>query len=255
LKNRSIDGITVARQLLIFTRFPFQCFYTPPIPNAKLKDFFYKPKIILTFTQKIIMASATCPSCGGKLTITAQNSKMVTCSYCGMISYINAGNLAMIGQKSFLVDYGSILKIGKNGKIKNLDFQVIGRLRIDYEDGFFDEWFLNTPQGTQWLSEDEGKFVFFHECIEINDPRIFDLLTAKVGTSFKYNDLELFITEKSKAKINGGEGELPFQIQPQQKADFVDCLANKKLYSFEFLPNTIELHIGNYLDINDIKVF
>ncbi len=200
------------------------------------------------------MASATCPSCGGTLNITVQTSKMVTCPYCGMISYLNAGNLAMIGQKSFLVDYGSLFKIGKKGKIKNIDFQVIGRLRIDYQDGFFDEWYLNTPQGQKWLSEDEGKFVFFYESKEINDPLIFDLLNFPVGKVFKHKDLYLFVSEKSTAKINGGEGELPFQVEPNQKADFVDTLFEQKLYSFEFLPKSIELHIGNYIDINEIKI-
>jgi ribosomal protein S27E len=198
------------------------------------------------------MVTATCPSCGGTLNITAKTSKMVTCPYCGMISYLNAGNLAMIGQKTFLIDYGSIFKLGKKGKIKNIDFQVIGRLRIDYEDGFFDEWYLNTPQGTKWLSEDEGKFVFFHDSNSISDPQIFDLLKMQVGSTFTFQNLSLFITEKSKATVNGGEGELPFQIQPNQKTDFVDCLCNKMLYSFEFLPNDIELHIGNYIDIHDI---
>jgi hypothetical protein len=201
------------------------------------------------------MTSATCPSCGGNLVITAQTSKMVTCSYCGMISYLNAGNLAMIGQKSFLVDYGSMLKIGKKGKIKDMDFHVIGRLRIDYEDGFFDEWYLNTSQGTKWLSEDEGKFVLFYKSMELTDSSIFRLLQTKVGSTFPFNNSYLFITEKSHAKINGGEGELPFPIEPNQKADFVDAIANKELYSFEFLPQTVELHIGNYLDINDIKIF
>ncbi len=200
------------------------------------------------------MATATCPSCGGTLNITVQTSKMVTCSYCGMISYLNAGNLAMIGQKTFLVDYGSMLKIGKKGKIKDIDFQVIGRLRIDYEDGFFDEWYLNTPQGQKWLSEDEGKFVFFHESKEINDPILYDLLDFPVGKYFNYLNSKLFISEKSTAKINGGEGELPFQVEPNQKADFVDALFEQKLYSFEFLPKSIELHIGDYININDIKI-
>lgn len=201
------------------------------------------------------MATATCPSCGGNLNITVQTSKMITCSYCGMISYINAGNLAMIGQKSFLVDYGSIFKIGKKGKIKDLDFQVIGRIRIDYEDGFFDEWYLDTPKGQKWLSEDEGKFVFFHESNEIFNPKIFDLLNYSVGEVYNFNNSFLFVAEKSIAKINGGEGELPFQVEPNQSANYVDTLYNQKLYSFEFLPNSVELHIGNYLDINDIHIF
>lgn len=201
------------------------------------------------------MITVPCPSCGSTLNITAQTSKMVTCSYCGMISYINAGNLSMIGQKSFLVDYGSIFKIGKKGKIKNMNFQVLGRLRIDYEDGFFDEWYLNTPQGQKWLSEDEGKFVFFHESYEVNDPNILDLINCKVGTYYEYkDDMKLFLIEKSSASINGGEGELPFQVRPNQKMNYIDALCNQKLYSFEFLPNTIELHIGEYLDINEIKI-
>ncbi len=199
------------------------------------------------------MVTATCPSCEGTLNITAQNSKMVTCNYCSMISYINAGNLTMIGQKSFFVDYGSMLKLGKKGKIYHIDIEVIGRLRIDYEDGFFDEWYLNTPQSTKWLSEDEGKFLFFTDSKTLNDPTVLNLPQIIVGSFFEFQGLKLFIKEQCNAKINGGEGELPFKIQPNQPVNFVDCLYYQKLYSFEFL-NEIELHIGDYIDINHIKI-
>lgn len=200
------------------------------------------------------MITANCPSCGGTIKITLQTSKMAVCPFCGQTSYINAGSLTMIGQKNLLVDYGSMFKIGRRGKIQGMEFQVIGRLRIDYEDGFFDEWYLNTPNGQVWLSEDEGEFVLFNKSQKITYPFVYPFKQLQVGTYNDYEKTSLYIIEKSEARVNGGEGELPFQVVPGEQVNFIDAIREQQLYSFEILPREVELHIGNYVDVNEIFV-
>ncbi|MCU0354238.1 MAG: DUF4178 domain-containing protein [Cytophagales bacterium] len=80
-----------------------------------------------------------CPSCGASLEIKYRHSRTIVCAYCGQTSYVNIDHLTAAGSPVILADYGSVLAVGKRGSIKTKDFEVLGRLRFDYEDGFWDE--------------------------------------------------------------------------------------------------------------------
>jgi ribosomal protein S27E len=195
-----------------------------------------------------------CPSCGAQLELQYRHSRMVVCNYCGQTSYINAGLANPAGEKILLADYGSLLSVGKRGKLKGKLFQVLGRLRFNYEDGFWDEWLIwfDGSEFTDfWLQEDEGEFVLFSKK-ELKEPApVFG--NVKVGTSIAVNGYMLFITEKNRAVINGGEGELPFQVIPGEKADYMDGISGGKPISIEYMPGEVELNIGEAVALSDFQ--
>lgn len=195
-----------------------------------------------------------CPSCGAPIKQNKPGSQTLGCTYCGQTSHLNANTLAAVGEQRLLIDYGSSLSIGQQGKYKDRDFIVLGRLRIDYKDGFWDEWYITfLDDGTDaWIQEDDGSFVLFIEKQKISDK--FRFKDIKVGT---YDDLQgewesIFITEKSRATINGGEGELPFRIIPGQKADFVDGIWKGKIVSIEILPTERVLFLGTPFKLREL---
>lgn len=196
-----------------------------------------------------------CPSCGAMLELKYRHSKMVVCAYCGQTSYINANTLRAVGTPILLADYGSVLSVGKRGKIKGKAFEVVGRLRFDYEDGFWDEWLVLIEgewDTESWLQEDEGEFTLFRKQSLAQSATYRDF---QVGTTATLADQTVFITEKNNAVINGGEGELPFQVTKGEKADFVDgiIIGKKLIFSLEYMPDEIMFNIGEPVAISDFQ--
>ncbi len=199
------------------------------------------------------MDSLTCPSCGASLPVETRFVKVVICEYCGQSSLLKNRSLDPTGEKVNLASVDSILKIGTTGTLRGEPFKVLGMLRYSYEDGFWDEWFLELQNGKKrWLQEDEGEFTSFgKESITSPIPPYKDI---NVGSSIQVNDLNVFITEKNRATISGGLGRLMFQISPGDKVEYVDGNASGKLLAIEFTPEEINLSIGESISLDEIEL-
>ncbi len=195
----------------------------------------------------------SCPSCGAPLTVENRFSKLVICQYCGQNNAILETGLNPTGKTAKLADFGSILKVGASGKIRNDEFRVLGRLRYQYEDGFWDEWLIRTSSGKMfWLQEDEGEFTAFEkEAITSSLPPFEEV---GVGSTVSVNNRPLFVTEKNESIIAGAEGEINFTFQPGEKINYVDGNAGGVLASIEFSPSEIHLSKGSPIAFDEITV-
>ncbi len=187
-----------------------------------------------------------CPSCGAPIPRNHPGTKTLVCTHCGQTSHLMAESLEAAGEKHLLLDYGSILQIGQQLSWNSESLLVLGRLRMNYEDGFWDEWFAqNLDDGSErWIQEDDGSFVLFSQQKEFS--KTIDWDSVKVGstTDFLGEWEPVFITSKSKASIDGGEGELPFRITPGEPADFIDGIWKGKPISLELLPDNSPFFVG-----------
>lgn len=203
-----------------------------------------------------------CPSCAAPLELSYRAAKSVVCSYCGQTSFINAGQLeAYGGAKLLLADYGSLFELHQRGKIKNLPYEVVGRLRFEYYEGFWDEWLvLLNNQEEAWLMEDEGELTLFRKATLHGDAPSFEHI--KVGRTVELR-LQLpdsnqsglypiFIIEKHKAIIRGGEGELPFIVEPGEQADYADGICNGSPVSIDYTVEGVSVSWGMPFTVRDI---
>ncbi len=194
----------------------------------------------------------SCPSCGGPLTLESRFSKMVICPYCGQTCLVSAAGLDPTGQTGTLADFPSMLAIGAKGTLRGEPFHVLGRLRYKYDDGFWDEWFIQLGGRFIWLQEDEGTFTSFaKETITAELPAFGDI---QVGKSLNVNGRQIFVTEKNEAMIAGGEGELRFSIKPGERVDYVDGTADGKVISIEFAPDEINLSVGEAIPFEQVSI-
>jgi len=106
-----------------------------------------------------------CPSCGAPIPKRFDQSKSLCCPFCGQTSHLLADSLKMAGEKHLLIDYGSLLNLGDQLTLGKLKLLLLGRIRLDFEDGFWDEWFAqNLDDGkTWWIQEDDGQFTLFRK--------------------------------------------------------------------------------------------
>lgn len=197
-----------------------------------------------------------CPACGAQVPQARPGSRTLVCGYCGQTSHLNADTLEAVGSQHLLLDYGSIFGTGQQGRLAERAFLVLGRLRFDYEDGFWDEWYLQfLDDGSEaWVQEDDGSFVLFRQEATLDRPISYGHVL--VGRHFDFISPweQVFITSKSRAQINGGEGELPFRIVPGEQADFIDGIWQGRVLSLELLPGEQALFIGAPLDLDQVQL-
>ena len=195
-----------------------------------------------------------CPSCGAPIPKRFDDSKCLCCTHCGQTSHLLADTLKMAGEKQLLIDYGSMFSIGQQRKIGDLELLILGRIRMDYADGFWDEWFAQSLEDGSpwWLQEDDGSFTLFKKKADLD--RSISWEQFQVGKTEAIPPLKesVFITAKSRAHVNGGEGELPFRIIPGETADFVDGIWKGKEISLEILPDEKALYIGKSLSLKHL---
>jgi len=204
-----------------------------------------------------------CPSCGAPLELSYRAAKVVVCNYCGQTSFINASQLEPYGgTKVLLADYGSLFTLHQRGKIKNLSFETMGRLRFAYYEGFWDEWLVLLNKSEEaWLQEDEGELTLFRKAkVDGAIPAFDDIKVGQTVTlqlwlpdKNKAGTYPIFIVEKHKANIQGGEGELPFLIEPGEQANYADGICNGFLVSIDYTTEGTSVSWGLPLAIRDIS--
>ena len=198
-----------------------------------------------------------CPSCGGPIPQKTSGARTLVCPYCGQTSHLNADSLASAGEKHLLIDYGSAFSIGQQLSFgeDNTPYLVLGRIRLDYSDGFWDEWYtqnLNDGSAT-WLQEDDGQFVVFRRAEEPLPSLSYEEVQVGSSVALSQSYEQVFITSKSKAVVNGGEGELPFRIVPGEPADFVEGVCEGQVISVELLPDEKALFVGRPFTLDQVK--
>ncbi len=199
------------------------------------------------------MKNLSCPSCGAPLDIQNRFVKMVTCDFCDHVMLVKDTGLDPTGRTAKLTDLPSLLYLDATGALAGQRFQVIGRLRYQYDAGVWNEWFLtfdNDEPG--WLVEDEGEYTLYHkETLTVPVP---PFEKVRVGSVVKIGPREVFITEKGEANIVGGEGQLAFTILPGEEVKYVDGNSGQEQVSLEYTTDEIEFLIGRSVEPSELVI-
>ncbi|MBA3534300.1 MAG: DUF4178 domain-containing protein [Ardenticatenales bacterium] len=199
------------------------------------------------------MKNMNCPACGAPMSIKHQFVKMVTCDFCGQVSLMTDSGLDPTGRTAKLVQLPSKLYVDATGKLKGKAFRVMGRLRYQYESGFWDEWFL-TFDGDKpgWLVEDEGSFTFYMKQALTSALPAFEAVA--VGSTIPVANQQVFITEKGRAQIIGGEGQLAFTVLPGERVNYFNGTSGNNLVSVEFSEDEIDYLVGRPIQHEELVV-
>lgn len=167
------------------------------------------------------MQSAICPACGAAIQFKSRFSCMTVCPYCQSLLVRQENNLLLKGKVAALMDDPSALQIGTRGKYQDQSFEIIGLLKAEWEQGFWNEWYILEDNGTQaWMCEALGFLSYVRE-ITIHD----DLATYnfQVGTAIELEHIPYIATDIKSYTVAACVGELPFEIQPGDQGLSIDC--------------------------------
>ncbi|SAI04649.1 Uncharacterised protein [Bordetella ansorpii] len=160
------------------------------------------------------MQQILCPQCGAPVKFQSAASVMAVCGACRSTLLKDAESVRRIGTMSEVLEDYSPIQIGTAGQFDGKRFDVIGRLQLQYDDGFWNEWYLFFDDGSDgWLSDASGQYAVTRprKISELmSGPPAFDALKPDdkvnlTGRLFSAADVRT-------ARSTAGQGELPFAV-------------------------------------------
>lgn len=181
------------------------------------------------------MKDFNCPSCGGLIQQKYGFISSIVCQYCGQTSYIEGLRLEKVGTPFFIADYGSCLLVGESMQINNDKYEVLGRVRFEYKDGFWDEWELvDTVTNTiVTFLEDENELILYKDKISIETP----LKNLEIASYVSIQHYEIYIIEYDKIKVIAAQGQLSSRLKLGDTITFLNGIVDCGPGSIRIPPN------------------
>jgi hypothetical protein len=192
--------------------------------------------------------SLTCPSCGNVINQVTRSPQLIVCPACNSTQLLTNGKMEDVGKSAILTDMPSIFEMYKTYKYQDWKFTPAGRVRYDYGDGYWDEWFVRSDNGKEtWISVDEGDIAI--ESLVKKNLSIPGFDEIKVGGALMINRTRMTVMEKNTATMIGAQGELPFKIVPNDSYQYIDLLGPKRLaFTIEYQEGQVNCYKGVWVD-------
>lgn len=176
---------------------------------------------------------------------------MAVCEYCQSTLLRRAEDVENIGTMADLLDDASLIQLGTEGTYRGMNFTVIGRIQMQYQQGVWNEWYvLFDNQRGGWLSDANGDYTMTF-VMDINTP-LPDRNALKAGMTIKLNGDLFVVTDIEEGKCVAGAGELPFKVGAGFAAPSVDLRFERQFASIDYSEETPLLFFGASVDFADL---
>jgi hypothetical protein len=183
--------------------------------------------------KKFLAFSAACPSCGAQVSFHSTASVMAVCEYCQTTILRDENTIRDQGKMSAILEDYSPLQIGSSGFLDGLGFALIGRIQLQYTDGFWNEWYLQFDDGTNgWLSDALGLYVITRAVRHLEGAPLFNVLS--INQIIVYDSISFRVTDCRHATCTGGQGELPFVVGPGWQTSVADLRVQARFMSLDY---------------------
>jgi hypothetical protein len=198
------------------------------------------------------MRPFTCPSCGAQIGFQSAVTVSCVCPYCRSLVVRHDTNVEAIGVMAELPDDISPFQLGTAGIYKNIHFSLIGRLKVGWSDGCWNEWFMLTDEGKKgWLAEAQGFLAVSFEAEELGVPQT----APKLGQFLTLHNKQFSVADVKQSECIGSEGELPFAAPKGRKTTSVDLISSDGGFAcIEYNEmNAARFYIGEYMEFDALR--
>lgn len=205
------------------------------------------------------MLEAKCPSCGAPVTLKAASSVAAVCSYCGTtVTRADGAGRAILedhGKISALVEDASPLCLGAEGEVFGKRFQIVGRLQLEHDTGYWNEWHLlyYAREETGWLGEAAGQYFVTTESSPGRGVPRFEQL--RPGQTLQLAGAQWTVAEARVGRAKGGEGELPFLVGDGYELPYADLRGpDRSFASIDYSEDQPRVFVGKCVGWDDLKM-
>lgn len=148
----------------------------------------------------------------------------------------------------------SPLQLGSGGIFQKVSFQIVGRQRMGWQNGAWNEWYAMFEDGKNgWLADGQGFYAlsFPFQC----SWAIPDVNQLSAGQEFRLNGQTFLVEDVKEVTCLGSEGELPVQSVQGRQSISVDLVGeNKKFACLVFSPEGNQIFLGRYVELDELKM-
>ncbi|MBF0493362.1 MAG: DUF4178 domain-containing protein [Deltaproteobacteria bacterium] len=198
------------------------------------------------------MLKLPCPSCGAEVIFQSSASIFSVCNFCKSMLVRRDKNLEDLGKMADLLPDISPLQISTEGKYQKVNFGIVGRQILGWENGRWNEWYIFFDDGRWgWLAEAQGFYMIsFRETLPVNFSNHQEF---PVGRNFQFKDMAFAVEDRHEAWILSAEGELPSLSPPDKKFESIDFKGPQSEFAcLQFFDEGPELYLGEYLEFDDL---
>jgi len=224
--------------------------------------------------------SHECPNCGAAVPFASAIAVFAVCGHCRSSVVRRDAQVELMGQQAQLPPDISPLQIGTRGEFDGRSFTIIGRVRVGYREGTWNEWCADFGDGAWgWVAEAQGFYQVSFEVAPPDDlpgvsewraagdvrgygnvPPLIDYRLSqgrealKVGRSFTLAGTTYRVRDTKQTEILFSEGSLPFLAIPGRTAISGDLGgADRAFANLEYSNEGIRLFTGRYCTFEDLK--
>jgi len=189
-----------------------------------------------------------CPSCGASVRFASAQSVLAVCGYCRATLIRHDVNVENVGTMAALVEDSTPLQLGAEGVWRGTHFAVVGRLQVRWERGGWNEWYCLFDDGRPgWLGEASGEYSVSFETTVPEPLPAWESL--RPGVTVTLGGVGYEVTDARRAKVVGGEGELPFRVGagwPTAAADLRNATA--RFATVDYSDEAPKLYLGEVVE-------
>jgi len=199
------------------------------------------------------MNETTCPQCGGQLDASRWPTAFRVCPYCQSTLERTEESLKALGKVAHVQPDLSPIQIGTTGSFKGKAFDVLGRIRRAWEDGSWNEWYIEFTDGTEaWLSESQGEY-HVTVAVENEEWQAFDREDWQPGGSLTAGKTSFLVTDRRETWVEAAEGMLPYRPETEKSIQ-VDLVSNEGAFlSLEFEGEELYIYQGFHLPFDELN--
>jgi len=196
-----------------------------------------------------------CASCGGSVELRdGEGTAMVVCQFCGAALDVSKPGSASMLYQSQKRKLAAPLEIGARGRLRGIEWTVIGRVRYRELDPsgtyVWDEFQLfNSQHGYAFLGLENGHWTLSKP---LRRRVLFQPATSAPKQKFILDGQKFTVFETSRAEITYVEGELSWVARLGDQLGYMDAIRPPQMASAEWTPNEMEWSIGRYVPREEV---
>ena len=211
------------------------------------------------------MSEFPCPSCGAPIRFTSNVTVSAVCSYCQTLVVRRDADIEAMGKMATLPEDMTPFCIGTDAYDGAVAIRLIGRVRMAWADGFWNEWFFVREDGRKgWLAEAQGTYALSYELdapVEDNIKHAIERWVAQddatstiVGKTLILGEQLYTLTDRKVADCVACEGELPIISPRGRRSMSFDFMGEADTFaSVESCYGDLRVFVGRYVEWSDLK--
>lgn len=170
----------------------------------------------------------SCPGCGAEVIFAFDASIVRVCSACRSLLVRDGARIEDAGRVAELVSTPSLLRLGENGSYQGDSFQIVGRVQVEHPAGLWDEWRIAFSDGRfGWIAESLGRR---HLLLDVEAGGLPAFREFGPGHNLK-GRTPMIATEVGTATAKTLDGELPTDLRPGERWNYVDLAGPKGTFA------------------------